>query len=205
MVEHQLRARGIHDERVLRAMGEVPRECFVPDFRRAEAYVDGPLPIGEGQTISQPYMVAITCQRARLTGSERVLDVGCGSGYQAAVLAKLAREVVSIERVPTLAEEARRHLSDAGIDNVEVVVGDGTLGYPPRAPYDAIVAAAAAPHVPSALVDQLTVGGRLVIPVGSRYMQELRTIEKLAGGRTRELGGEACVYVPLIGAAGYPD
>jgi protein-L-isoaspartate(D-aspartate) O-methyltransferase len=206
MVETQLRARGIRDERVLAAMGGILRERFVPVDRCDMAYDDSPLPIGEGQTISQPYMVAVTCQSARLSGHERVLDVGSGSGYQAAVLSRLAREVVSIERVPELAENARRRLEEAGIEGVEVVLGDGTLGFLPRAPYDAIVVAAAAPSVPPALIDQLAVGGRLVIPIGPRSMQRLRAIEKLDDHRLRELDGDACVYVPLIGAAGYaPD
>jgi protein-L-isoaspartate(D-aspartate) O-methyltransferase len=203
MVERQLRARGIRDPRVLAAMGEVPRHLFVGEAYRSAAYEDGPLPIGEGQTISQPYMVAVTCQRAGLSGDERVLEVGAGSGYQAAVLGRLAREVVAIERHASLAEKARVSLAAAGATNVEIVVGDGTRGYSARAPYDAIVVAAGAKAVPPALVEQLAVGGRLVIPVGTRFMQELRVVEKTAHG-VREIGGDACVFVPLVGEGGWP-
>jgi protein-L-isoaspartate(D-aspartate) O-methyltransferase len=203
MVERQLRGRGIRDPRVLEAMATVPRHIFVAQRHRDAAYEDGPLPIGEGQTISQPYMVAITCQRAALRGDERVLEVGCGSGYQAAVLARLAREVVAIERHASLAANAEKSLAAAGVENVEVVVGDGSRGHPPRAPYDAIVVAAGAPTVPPALVEQLAVGGRLVIPVGTRFMQELRVVEKTRRG-VREIGGDACVFVPLVGESAWP-
>ncbi len=149
-------------------------------------------------------MVAVTCQRARLDGHERVLEVGCGSGYQAAVLARLAREVVAVERHATLAETARKNLRAAQVTNVEVVVGDGSGGYPARAPYDAIVVAAGAPEVPPALVEQLAMGGRLVIPVGTRFMQELRVVEKTPAG-LRDVGGDPCVFVPLVGEAGWPE
>ncbi|HSI98231.1 MAG TPA: protein-L-isoaspartate(D-aspartate) O-methyltransferase, partial [Gaiellaceae bacterium] len=173
MVERQLRRRGIADERVLAAMARVPRELFVSESLRAYAYDDGALPIGHGQTISQPFIVATICQLLGLDGHERVLDVGTGSGYQAAVLAELAREVVTIERIPELAEHARAALGAAGYGRVEVVVGDGSLGVPDRAPYDAIAVAAAAPTVPEALYEQLVLGGRLVVPRGSRGGQDL--------------------------------
>lgn len=205
MVDTQLRLRDIDDPRVLEAMGSVPREAFVPERLHAEVYADGALPIGEGQTISQPYMVAATCQAARLKGDERVLEVGLGSGYQAAVLAHLAKEVVGIERIEPLAEKARRNLEAAGVTNVEVVVGDGSRGYPPRAPYGAIIVAAGAPNVPRSLVDQLDLGGRLIIPVGRRDFQRLTIVEKLPDGRLREIPGPACVFVPLVGDEGWRD
>lgn len=203
MIEHQLHRRGVRDKRVLAAMGSVPRHCFVPRHLQHEAYADGPLPIGENQTISQPYMVAITCQRAVLEGSERVLEVGAGSGYQAAVLSRLAAEVIAIERIPALAELARKNLTAANIDNVEIVCGDGTLGYGPGAPYDAIVVAAAAPELPPALVEQLATGGRIVIPVGTRFMQDLAVYTKNARGLQRS-SGDPCVFVPLVGERGWP-
>ena len=180
MVERQLRRRGIVDERVLAAMGRVPRELFVPERLRAYAYDDGALPIGHRQTISQPFVVATICSLLGLRGDERVLDVGTGSGYQAAVLAELAREVVTIERIPELAEEARASLVEAGCGNVEVRVGDGSVGVPDRAPFDAIAVAAAAPTIPPALYEQLVEGGRLVVPRGSRWGQELVLVERTA-------------------------
>jgi protein-L-isoaspartate(D-aspartate) O-methyltransferase len=204
MVDRQLVGRGIRDRRVLDAMRSVPRHVFVPESVRDSAYEDGPLPIGEGQTISQPYMVAITCQRAALRGSERVLEVGAGSGYQAAVLGALAREVVAVERVAGLAALARVNLAAAGVTNVTIVHGDGTLGWPDRAPYDAIVVAAAAPSVPRALVEQLAIGGRLVLPVGTRFMQELTVVERRPDG-LHQIGGDPCVFVPLLGEQGWAD
>lgn len=204
MVEHQLRERDIRDPRVLAAMASVPREKFVPEHLHQEAYADGALPIGVGQTISQPYMVAATCQAAACTGGEHVLEVGAGSGYQAAVLSRIARSVVAIERIPELAELARTNLAAAGIDNVEVILGDGTMGYPLRAPYDCVLVAAGAPTVPDALREQLAEGGRLVIPVGRRDLQYLTIIEK-QGGRYREMPGPACVFVPLVGEQGWRD
>jgi protein-L-isoaspartate(D-aspartate) O-methyltransferase len=202
MVQAQLRARGIADERVLAAMTRVPRERFLPIALQHRAYDDGALPIGYGQTMSQPYMVARACELARLAGHERVLDVGAGSGYQAAVLGALARHVVSIERIEALAEHAKRALTEAGIDNVDVVVGDGSKGYARLAPYEAILVAAGAPVVPPDLVDQLAIGGRLVIPVGRREMQKLLVLTKTTDGLTRE-EHDACVYVPLVGASGW--
>src|ERR671924_421049 len=168
MVARQLRRRDIRDERVLAAMARVPRELFVPPELRDRAYEDAALPIGAGHTISQPYMVAAICQALALRGDERVLDVGTGSGYQAAVLAELADEVHTIERVPELAEKARANLAAAGYDRVQVHVGDGTLGLPERAPFDAIAVAAAAPGFPQTLYEQLNPRGRLVVPVGGQ-------------------------------------
>jgi len=197
-----LRARGIRDERVLAALGRVPRELFVPPALRERAWEDGALPIGEGQTISQPYMVAAIAEALELTGPERVLDVGAGSGYQAAVLAELSAEVVAIERVEELAGRARANLVRAGYERVEVLAGDGTLGVPERAPFDAIAVAAAAPRVPPALYEQLAPGGRLVLPVGSRRHQTLEVVERGPHGPVRR-ATVACAFVPLIGSDGF--
>ena len=202
MVEHQLRRRGISDERVLRAMARVPRELFVPEDLLQHAYEDGALPIGHGQTISQPFIVATICALLSLDGHERVLDVGTGSGYQAAVLAELAAEVVTIERVPELAEGARAALAEAGYDRVDVRIGDGSLGIPERAPFAAIAVAAAAPSVPPALYSQLEEGGRLVVPRGSRLGQELVLVVRTADG-PRERASLACRFVPLLGEEGF--
>ncbi len=202
MVETQLRRRGITDERVLAAMASVPRESFLPERLRAYAYEDGALPIGHGQTISQPFVVATICQLLGLAGEERVLDVGTGSGYQAAVLGELAAEVVTIERIPELAEAARDAL--AGYPNVEVRVGDGSLGVPERAPYDAIAVAAAAPTVPPALYAQLAQGGRLVVPRGSRLGQELVLLERTQDG-PRERRSIPVRFVPLLGDEGFAE
>jgi len=203
MVEQQLRARGIHDPRVLAAMGRVPRELFVPEDVRVRAYDDAALPIGEGQTISQPYMVARICEELALEGGERVLDVGTGSGYQAAVLAELAAEVHSIERIPALAERARAALADAGYgERVHVHVGDGTRGLPGHAPFGAIAVAAAAPGVPEALYEQLEEGGRLVVPVGGRWEQLLETVVRSPQG-PRIVRTVPCRFVPLVGEEGF--
>jgi protein-L-isoaspartate(D-aspartate) O-methyltransferase len=190
MVERQLRARGIRDERVLEAMARVPREVFVPEELRDAAYEDAALPIGHGQTISQPYMVARICEELRLRGDERVLDVGTGSGYQAAVLAELAAEVHSIERIPELAEAAREALAGTG---VQVHVGDGTRGLPDRAPFDGIAVAAAANEPPAALLEQLARHGRLVIPVGSHHHQVLQVH---SDGEI--VATVPCRFVPLV-------
>ena len=204
MVERQLRRRGISDERVLAAMARVPRELFVPEKLSAYAYDDGALPIGHRQTISQPFVVATICSLLGLTGVERALDVGTGSGYQAAVLAELAAEVVTIERIPQLAEEARAKLVEAGYSDVEVRVGDGSLGVPERAPFDAIAVAAAAPTVPPALYDQLVRGGRLVVPRGSRWGQELVLVERTPDGPV-ERTTIPVRFVPLLGDEGFGD
>jgi protein-L-isoaspartate(D-aspartate) O-methyltransferase len=198
MVEWQLRGRGIRDERVLAAMAHVPRELFVPEQERNLAYEDAALPIGAGQTISQPYMVARICQELALEGSERVLDVGTGSGYQAAVLAELATEVLTIERIPELASAARARLVAAGYARVEVHVGDGTLGLPERAPFDGIAVAAAAPRVPPGLYAQLAPCGRLVVPIGSRAAQRLETIVAREAGPV-VVRSVPCRFVPLVG------
>jgi protein-L-isoaspartate(D-aspartate) O-methyltransferase len=202
MVERQLRRRGITDERVLAAMARVPRELFVPESLRDSAYEDSALPIGYGQTISQPYIVGVICSLLGLSGSERVLDVGTGSGYQAAVLAALAAEVVTIERIPELAERARAALDAAGYENVEVRIGDGALGAPDKAPFDGIAVAAAAPKIPDALYDQLAEGGRLVLPRGSRWGQDLVLVVKTKDGPV-ERESVPCRFVPLVGAGGF--
>jgi protein-L-isoaspartate(D-aspartate) O-methyltransferase len=205
MVAEQLRGRGIRDERVLAAMERVPRELFVPEEGRHLAYTDAALPIGAGQTISQPFMVALICEQLALCGDERVLDVGTGSGYQAAVLAELAAEVHSIERVPELAESAGAALAAAGYAaRVQVRVGDGTLGLPEHAPYGAIAVAAAAPVMPEALYEQLEERGRLVVPVGSRGGQRLEVIVRTPEGPA-VLKSVPCRFVPLVGAKGFRD
>jgi protein-L-isoaspartate(D-aspartate) O-methyltransferase len=200
MVERQLRRRGIADERVLAALATVPRELFVPPEERRSAYADVALPIGHGQTISQPYMVARIAEELALRGDERVLDVGAGSGYQAAVLAELADEVVAIELIPALAEQARENLVAAGYEDVDVLVGDGSLGVPERAPFDAIAVAAAAPEPPPALLEQLAPGGRMAVPVGERDEQLLLVLD--ARGTRAAV---PCRFVPLVGEGGFPD
>jgi protein-L-isoaspartate(D-aspartate) O-methyltransferase len=184
-------------------MGRVPREAFVPPADHSRAYADQALPIGEGQTISQPYMVAAMTAALGLTGSERVLEIGTGSGYQTAILAELAREVLSVERLPELAAAARGRLVSLGYGNVQVVVGDGTLGYPDAAPYDAILVTAGAPRVPESLTAQLAEGGRLAIPVGSRHHQELRVVTRQKDAWVESIR-DACVFVPLVGREGWP-
>jgi protein-L-isoaspartate(D-aspartate) O-methyltransferase len=202
MVDRQLRARDIVDRRVLEAMERVPRELFVPDELRARAYEDAALPIGEGQTISQPYMVARICETLSLTAGERVLDVGTGSGYQAAVLAELGADVDTIERLPSLAEQARRNLASAGYEDVTVHVGDGTLGLPERAPFAGIAVAAAAPEVPPALYEQLEPRGRMVIPVGGLQGQRLELVIKSPEGPA-VVRSVPCRFVPLVGEEGF--
>jgi protein-L-isoaspartate(D-aspartate) O-methyltransferase len=202
MVDEQLRARDIVDRRVLEAMERVPRELFVPEELRSRAYDDAALPIGEGQTISQPYMVARICEALGLAGNERVLDVGTGSGYQAAVLAELAGEVDTIERIPELAAQARSNLAAAGYEQVNVHVGDGTLGLPERAPFGAIAVAAAAPELPSALYEQLEPRGRLVVPVGGRHGQRLELVIKSPEGPA-VVRSVPCRFVPLVGEEGF--
>jgi len=201
MVEQQLRARGIRDELVLRAMMEVPRHLFVPQDCVDSAYADQPLTIGRGQTISQPFMVAAMTEALGLAGTERVLEVGAGSGYQAAILGRLAKEVIALELEPALAELAATRLARMGCANVRVLAGDASGGYPMMAPYDAIVVSAAARTVPQPLVEQLGDGGRLLIPVGPEDNQELLRITLRGGGTTREVL-HYCRFVPLLGQHG---
>ncbi len=204
MVEDQIRARGIRNERVLATMERIPRHLFVPENLRRAAYEDRPLPIGEGQTISQPYIVALMTDLLDPRAGDRVLEVGAGSGYQAAILSELASEVISVERIPTVAAQARRNLAAAGCRNVEVILGDGTLGYPRKAPYQGIIVTAGTPEVPGPLVDQLADGGRLVAPVGSQGIQELvRLIRE--GKRIRRESHGGVVFVPLIGEYGWKE
>ena len=200
MVEEQLRARDIVDQRVLEAMARVAREQFVHESLRRRAYDDAALPIGHGQTISQPYMVARICEALELDGDERVLDVGTGSGYQAAVLAELGGEVHTIERIPELAQQARENLEAAGYERVRVHVGDGTLGLPDRAPFDAIAVAAAAPEFPPVLYEQLVPGGRLVMPVGGKHGQRLELVVKSPEGPA-VIRSVPCRFVPLVGGS----
>jgi protein-L-isoaspartate(D-aspartate) O-methyltransferase len=202
MVQRQLRERDIVDERVLAAMERVPRELFVPAELRGSSYEDAALPIGGGQTISQPYMVARICEALSLAGRERVLDVGTGSGYQAAVLAELAAEVDTIERIGELAELARANLAVAGYDRVRVHVGDGTRGLRQRAPFDAIAVAAAAPELPHSLYDQLKPRGRLVVPVGRRRVQRLEVVVRSPEGPA-VVRSVHCRFVPLVGEEGF--
>jgi protein-L-isoaspartate(D-aspartate) O-methyltransferase len=204
MVDEQLRARDIVDERVLAAMEQVPRELFVPESERPRAYADAALPIGHGQTISQPYMVARISEALSLSGGERVLDVGTGSGYQAAVLAELGAEVHTIERIPDLAEQARENLAAAGYDRVQVHVGDGTLGLPEHAPFEAIAVAAAAPGLPKQLYDQLEPRGRLAVPVGGRWGQRLEIVVRSPEGPAI-VRSVPCRFVPLVGEEGFRD
>jgi protein-L-isoaspartate(D-aspartate) O-methyltransferase len=204
MVEDQLRARDIVDEQVLEAMERVPRELFVPEGERHRAYADAALPIGHGQTISQPYMVARICEALSLSGGERALDVGTGSGYQAAVLAELGAEVHTIERIPELAEQARENLAAAGYEQVQVHVGDGSLGLPEEAPFAAIAVAAAAPGLPRRLYDQLEPRGRLVVPVGGRWGQRLEVIVRSPEGPAI-VRSVPCRFVPLVGEEGFED
>lgn len=202
MVEEQIRRRGVVAPRVLQAFLSVPRHEFVPEESRSAAYADTPLAIGEGQTISQPFMVAAMTEALELAGRERVLEVGTGSGYQAALLATLAREVHSIERSALLADAARERLARLGYVNVTVHAGDGTLGLPDLAPFDAIVVTAASPGLPAPLLDQLCEGGRMVIPVGDAQQQECLLIRK-AGGRTTQVTLHHCRFVPLVGRYGW--
>lgn len=204
MVSEHLLARGIRDAAVVRAMREVPREDFVPPELLRFAYEDGPLPIEEGQTISQPYIVAYMIEALELRGGERVLEIGTGSGYAAAVLSRCAAEVFTVERIASLAESARERLRELGFPNVQVRLGDGTLGWQEHAPYDAIVVTAGAPDVPAELQAQLSLGGRLVIPVGSTpHLQNLVRVRRLPEGgfRREELCGVR--FVPLIGEQGW--
>lgn len=212
MSEHYARARqglldvvrrkGIQDLAVLRAVAEVPRHAFVPEGVRHRAYDDSALPIGFGQTISQPSLQALCAELARLDGDDKVLEVGTGSGYQTALLASIAGQVYSVERIPQLAARARAALGTTGHKNVLVTVGDGSLGWPRYAPYDAIIVSAGSPEVPPALIEQLAMGGRLIIPVGDRRLQYLRVLRRTEDGMsvTEEI---ACTFVPLLGRQGW--
>jgi protein-L-isoaspartate(D-aspartate) O-methyltransferase len=203
MVKEHLAGRRIADARVLEVMGRVPRHLFVEEALRDRAYGEHPLPIGDGQTISQPFMVARMAELLRLTGREKVLEIGTGSGYQAAVLAELAGRVCTVERLPRLATRARHVLEGLGYRNVWVRAANGTYGWPDEAPFDRIVVAAGGPAVPPPLLDQLGEGGRLVMPVGESGAQRLRVIQK-AKGRTLVTDDSACSFVPLVGAPAWP-
>lgn len=205
MVARQLEARGIRDRRVLDAMRRVERHRFVPERQQTAAYDDCPLPIGLGQTISQPYMVASMTEELHLQGTERVLEVGTGSGYQAAILAELAARVVSIERHRELAERARVLLAELGLDQVRIEVGDGSLGWPGEAGYDAILVTAGAPEPPRQLLEQLVLGGRLVVPVGNRYDQIIEVHQRTGPEQWSLHRSTACRFVRLIGEQGWSD
>lgn len=202
MVETQLRSRGIRDPRVLQAMEQVPRHMFVLPTELDHAYSDNPLPIGAGQTISQPYIVAAMVEALAIVPEDRVLEIGTGSGYAAAVLAELAREVYTIERQPELAKKARQVLEKLDYKNVQVILSDGTQGLREYAPYNAILVSAAAPQVPLSLFDQLAEGGRMVIPVGNEVVQELQLVRKV-GGDSQVAHLDGCRFVPLLGVEGF--
>ena len=205
MVDRQLKARGIKDPRVLAAVGQIPRHLFVEDAFASQAYGDFPLPIGEKQTISQPYMVGLMSEALLLTGKEKVLEIGTGSGYQAAVLAKLAGRVFSVERIPALARRARRILDSIGCGSVNIKVTDGTLGWEDEAPFDAIVVTAGAPSVPDCYLRQLAIGGRLVIPVGDMGVQVLKRITRIGENNFSEEQLVDCRFVPLLGKLGWHE
>ncbi|WP_038055604.1 protein-L-isoaspartate(D-aspartate) O-methyltransferase [Thermodesulfobacterium hydrogeniphilum] len=204
MVENQIKARGIKDERVLKAMLKVPRHLFVEEALRDQAYGDFPLPIGEGQTISQPYIVALMTEALELKGNERVLEIGTGSGYQTAILAELALWVYTIEKYPKILERAKKILTKLGYKNITFRLGDGSLGWPEAAPFDAIIVTAAAPQIPQPFIDQLAEGGRIVIPVGDEFSQVLmKGIKK--GGILHTQTIEAVRFVKLVGAYGFKE
>ena len=204
MVDEQIVNRGVKDERVLAVMRKIPRHEFLPEGIRGMAYNDNALPLGEGQTMSQPYMVALMTESLRLKGSERVLEIGTGSGYQAAVLAEMGEKVYTVERIKTLADKARTTLDRLGYKSVAIKVYDGTYGWKEMAPFDAIIVTAGSPDIPAPLVEQLKEGGRMSIPVGDRYGQQLITVVKTAEGVTTERS-IPCVFVPLIGNHGWKE
>lgn len=203
MVQEQVVNRGITNQRLIETLLKIPRHLFVQEAMAAQAYSDGPLPIGEKQTISQPYMVALMTDQLELTGTEHVLEIGTGSGYQTAILASLARRVYTIERIRPLAMQARKVLDALHLLNVNIKVGDGTLGWPEEAPFDTIIVTAGAPAIPETLAAQLAPGGRLVIPVGSEASQTLLRIRKLPDGTLTQETSVACRFVPLIGQQGW--
>ncbi len=206
MVSDQIERGGVRDERVLQVMRDVPRHAFVGQGMESQAYEDRPLPIGMGQTISQPLMVALQTEALELTGSERILEIGTGSGYQAAVLSRLVTEVFSIERLADLSDRARKVLNRLGYTNINLRIGDGTLGWPEDAPFDGIVVTAGAPVVPEDLIEQLAPKGRLVIPVGNKDVQYLEVIQRTGHGiQTTQRSLTACRFVQLIGAKGWRD
>jgi protein-L-isoaspartate(D-aspartate) O-methyltransferase len=202
MVESQLQARGIRDQRVLAAMSRVPRHEFVAERYRGQAYEDHPIPIGDGQTLSQPYIVALMLEALAIAATDVVLEIGTGSGYQTALLSELAREVYSVERHASLVRDAEAILDRLGYNNLSLVLGDGSGGLPEHTPYDAIVVSAAAPRIPQPLFEQLREGGRMVIPVGPAHAQELQLVRKQAGQLVLTKL-EGCRFVPLIGEQGY--
>ncbi len=204
MVDTQLRSRGITDEQVLAVLGEIPRHLFVADKEKPFAYSDSPIRIDCGQTVSQPYMVALMTQRLEVSPGDRVLEIGTGSGYQTALLAALGARVYTIERHAVLIDQARQRLSELGFDNVSYRIGDGSLGWPDEMPFDGILVTAGAPAVPDSLPDQLTDGGRLVIPVGSRSMQKLVKVRR-SGDSFIEEEYTGCIFVPLVGEQGWQD
>lgn len=203
MVELQIQRRGVKDPLTLKSMLQVPRHLFVPHFLVGEAYEDGPLPIGEGQTISQPYIVALMTEAAEVKQDAIVLEIGTGSGYAAAILSRIASKVYTVERIESLGETAKKRFNELGYDNIEVKIGDGTLGWPEKGPFDVIVVTAGAPIVPSSLVSQLKDQGRLIIPVGDSISQSLLRIRKMPGGKTTQEILEAVRFVPLIGKEGW--
>ena len=206
MVEYHLKERGITNKKVLDAFNKVPREEFVLEKDRKKAYADTPLPIGHCQTISQPYIVALTVQALKIAETDTVLELGTGFGYEAAIIAELCEKVITIERIPELAEKAERILDDLGYTNIEVVVADGTVGYPEYAPYNAVAVSAAAPDVPPSLLAQLAPEGRMIIPVGRHGCHELIFIEKNEQGEVRERKNICdCRFVPLIGEQGFKE
>ncbi|MBW2148847.1 MAG: protein-L-isoaspartate(D-aspartate) O-methyltransferase [Deltaproteobacteria bacterium] len=204
MLENQLISRGIKDQRVLNALRKIPRHLFVEEALHHQAYGDHPLPIGEKQTISQPYIVALMTEALELKGSEKVLEIGTGSGYQTAILAELADMVYSIERIPPLVYKARKTLDELGYFNINIRIGDGTKGWEEESPFDAIIVTAASPEVPRPLQEQLIVGGLMVVPVGGRYSQDLIKVERTEKGFVQQnLGG--CRFVSLIGQHGWQE
>lgn len=205
MVEEQVKKRGIQDELVIESLLTVPRHLFVPSYLQSYAYDDTPLPIEDGQTISQPFIVALMAQLAHLNKQSRVLEIGTGSGYSAAILSRIVIDVYTVERLESLAKEASDRFKHLNYDNIHVKIGDGTLGWPEKGPFDAILVTAGAPVVPEALLNQLNVHGRLIIPVGSNWIQELRCYTKLADLSYKQESIEWVRFVPLIGEQGWKD